>query len=76
MDDIKFKDITDLYKRLLPALLDKKNELKKDKIMVTEIEIWNYLKNNNWSNASDLKLYMMVDDILNLDASIFEKKVI
>ncbi len=71
MEEIKFKSITDLYKRVFPALTTKKVELAKEKISITELELWNYLKNNNWDKANNLSLAEMVNDILNLDIKNF-----
>ncbi len=74
MSDIKFKDITELYKRLYPALKTKKEELLLNKLMVSELEIWNYLKDNKWLKSSDLMLSDMVSDIFSLDIEDFIKR--
>ncbi len=66
--DIEFNSIKELYERLLPALNTKIAELKRyDLDYIKKEDIWNYLKMTKWENATDLKLYQMVDDILNLD---------
>lgn len=66
--DIEFNSIKELYERLLPALNTKIAELKRyDLDYIKKEDIWNYLKVNKWEKATDLKLYQMVDDILNLD---------
>lgn len=62
-----FNSVEELYKRLLPALNTKINELKRKHITVTTIDIWNYCLENNWKNERDLRIYKMVDNILNLD---------
>ncbi len=74
MEEIKFESVTDLYRRLYPALSTKKNEMLKDGIKISELDIWNYLRNNIWNSASNLKLYNMVDDIMNLSADVFKEK--
>ena len=66
--DIEFNSIKELYERLLPALNTKIAELKRyDLDYIKKEDIWNYLKVTKWEKATDLKLYQMVDDILNLD---------
>lgn len=66
--DIEFNSIKELYERLLPALNTKIAELKRyDLDYIKKEDIWNYLKMTKWEKATDLKLYQMVDDILNLD---------
>lgn len=69
MDNIeKINTITDLYKRVLPALKTKVSELKRENIpFVKELDIWNYCIKNKWNNKKDLRIYEMVDDILNVD---------
>ena len=64
--EIKFKSLNELYKRLYPALNTRKNELVKEKIDVTELDIWNYLKESIWDNNDELNLCEMVDNILSL----------
>ena len=66
MEEIKFKTITELYKRLFPALTTKKQSINNlFKSNITELDIWNYLKNNIWKDKKNLTLYDMVSDILN-----------
>lgn len=66
MEEIKFKTITELYKRLFPALTTKKQSINNlFKSSITELDIWNYLKNNIWKDKKNLTLYDMVSDILN-----------
>lgn len=60
-----FKTLKDLYIRVLPALKSKVKELKdKNILFVTEEDIWNYLKNNEWDSKTDLTLFDVVNDIL------------
>lgn len=68
MEDILFESLKELYERLLPALKNKRRELNLlGYNYITEKDIWNYLKNKKWTNSHNLKLYQMVDDIINLD---------
>ena len=67
MEEIKFKSLNELYTRLYPAFNTKKGELKLLGIEVREIDLWNYLKENVWSNNSSLSIYDMVNDIMKLD---------
>ena len=70
MDDIKFKSINDLYRRLSPALTTKKDEINLlFKSRIDEIDIWNYLRNNVWNEAKALTLADMVDDILSISCN-------
>src|SRR5574344_2417019 len=69
MEEIKFASITDLYRRLYPALETKKNEIVNEfHYKVTELDIWNYLKNNAWNKCKNLSLCDMVNDILTIDS--------
>lgn len=66
MENIKFNSLEELYKRLIPAMTTKVNELKLVGInYITIDDIWNYLKKNKWSKSKDLTLSECVDDILN-----------
>lgn len=66
--DIEFNDIKELYTRLEPALSTKVAELKRnDMSYIQKEDVWNFLKVTKWLKASNLLLYQMVDDILNVD---------
>lgn len=68
MDSDKFSSISDLYKRLLPALNAKVVELKRENIKyIDALDIWNYCIENIWKRKSDLRIYELADDILNAD---------
>ena len=68
MEAIKFNSIDELYTRLKPAFTLKINELKSRNIQfITDKDMWIYLSKNKWSNTTDLELYDMVNDILNID---------
>ena len=72
MEEIKFNSLKELFNRLYPAFNTKVKELKNDGVNVSEVELWNYLKNNNWQNSGSLTLYDMVSDIF----SITKEKII
>ena len=71
MEEIKFESLNELFNRLYPAFNTKVIELKNDGVVVSEIELWNYLKENKWVNSSRLTLYDMVSDILSLSKNDF-----
>ena len=64
--EIKFKSLNELYKRLYPALNTKRNELARQEVLVSELDIWHYLKETLWDNKESLNLCDMVNNILNL----------
>jgi hypothetical protein len=67
MVDEKFNSITELYIRVLPALKSKKRELEKNKVgFITEKDIWDYLRDMEWNKKTDLTLFDIVNDILNV----------
>jgi len=69
-EDIKFKTLPELYKRVLPALRSKKKELKlKGYVYIHEEDIWNFLKNFKWAGARDLDLGTIVSDIFDVNDS-------
>lgn len=64
----KFSGVNELYKRVLPALQTKVSELKREKInYIDALDIWQYCIDNIWKNKNDLRIYELVDDILNVD---------
>lgn len=77
--DIVFNSLEELYQRIKPALLTKKQEMiRRGYKYIKEEDIWNYLKEIKWKNSKDLSLYDMVSDILNsedlvIDAYLKEK---
>ena len=65
---VEFDTLKQLYDRLRPALQTKKEQMHRDGfIYITDEDIWNYLKERKWLNASNLALYQMVSDILNTE---------
>ncbi len=74
METIKFSSLNDLYNRLLPALIIKTDELKRQGgYFIKAEDIWNYLKLNKWLSASDLTLAEMVSDIFNTDFFVMQE---
>ena len=71
--DIEFESLEELYKRIKPALITKKNEMHRDGyIYIKEEDIWNYLKEIKWQDAKGLSLYDMTSDILNTENIIID----
>ncbi len=67
MDDLKIKNMNDLYKLLYPALETKMKMLKNKGYSYIKLEdIFNYLK-NQWQQQSNLTLYDLVNDIFNVN---------
>lgn len=66
--DITFNSLEELYERIKPALVTKKQEMRRNGYeYIKEEDIWNYLKEIKWRNSKDLSLYEMVNDVLNCD---------
>ena len=66
--NIEFKNVEELYKRLSPALNTREYELKRSGYdFIKKEDIWNYLIGYKWKGSSNLLLFEMVDDILNVD---------
>lgn len=62
-----FKTVPELYRRVLPALKSKRKELCLKKLgFITEQDIWNCLRRTKWHRDSELTLFDVVDDILNI----------
>lgn len=67
-DSIEFKSVTELYKRVEPALYSKVKELKGLGFKyISEKDIWNYLVTYNWKDKKDLQLSDLISDILYCD---------
>lgn len=74
MESMKFNSLEELYKKLVPAMDTKVNELRINGISYISIEdIWDYNKKNNWSKSKDLTLSQCVDDILNTSDDKYKK---
>lgn len=71
--DIVFNSLEELYQRIKPALLTKKQEMIRNGFKyIKEEDIWNYLKEIKWKKSKDLSLYDMVNDILNSDDMVID----
>ena len=66
--DYEFSSKEELYKRVKPALYAKSRELERmGYFYIQEVDIWNYLIENKWKQASNLMLSDIVNDILHVD---------
>lgn len=69
----EFKTEAELYDRVKPALMTKKEEMKRNGFpYIEEEDIWNYLKEKKWVKEKGLSLYQMIDDILNSDSNFID----
>ena len=74
MNDLKFKNIMELYQRLNPALESKVKEFNLCGIKyIKDIDIFEYLSRSKWENYPNLTLYDMVSDIFNLSVDDISK---
>ena len=72
--DITFNSLEELYERIKPALITKREEMRRQGYQyIKKEDIWNYLKEIKWRNSKNLSLYEMIDDILNTDSGIIDK---
>lgn len=66
--EITFDSLDELYHRLAPAMSTKIAELRRNDVeYITKDDIWNFLEETTWKNATNLALHQMVDNILNVD---------
>lgn len=73
MNEVKFKTLSELYQRVLPALRSKTKELKRNYMeYIKEEDVWNCLKETKWYKCRTLTLHDMVDDILNTENTTFD----
>lgn len=71
--NLEFSNLKELYNRLKPALQTKKNEMNRKGYNYIKVEdIWNYLKEVKWKQASNLSLHEMVSDVLNAEDGIID----
>lgn len=77
MKSINIKSQKELFNRVKPALRCKKHELFScGANYISETDIWNYNKNNNWKYIKGLTLAKVVDDILNTPNKEYERYVL
>ena len=74
--ELEFKNLSELKKRITPALYTKLKELKNENYKYTTIDdIWNFLI-KNWKKSKNLTLYDIINDILNLNNEDIEEYAI
>ncbi len=73
---VEFNSLEELYNRLKPALLVKRNEMiRAGYPYIKEADIWNYFKEIKWQESENLSLHDMVNDIINIDNYYIDKYV-
>ena len=65
---MEFNSLEELYERIKPALRCKQSEMKRIKLE----DIWNYLKEVKWKNDTNLSLYDMVSDVLEVPNEVID----
>ena len=72
--DITFNSLEELYRRVKPALMTKKEQMRRNGyVYIKEEDIWNYLKEVKWLDYKNLSLYQMTCDILDTDDMIIDE---
>lgn len=72
--DITFNSLEELYRRVKPALMTKKEQMRRNGyVYIKEEDIWNYLKEVKWLDSKNLSLYQMTCDILDTDDMIIDE---
>lgn len=67
-EEIVFRNVEELYNRVLPALYSKRKEINSLGFkLVTEKDIWNYLVENEWKTKKNLELHDLINDIFYVD---------
>ena len=61
----EFKNLDELYQRVLPALKTKVSELSYSNYQIRPEDIWKNLSENKWKGSQNLTLYDIVNDIVN-----------
>lgn len=62
----EFNSIHELYRHIRPALIARREELKRKKIYVTEEDIFLRLSELKWRKATNLTISNMTSDIFNV----------
>ncbi len=70
MAHLKFKFDEVNFSKLYKVLSMKKREYKRMNVIVSELEMWNYLKMKH-SKDADINLYEVIDEIINLEIEEF-----
>ena len=71
---MEFESVLELKNRVMPALLLKEENLRREGYDVSFEDIWFYLKQNKWCKDKDLTLNEVVNDILKLDGKLLNKR--
>jgi len=67
-NDPEFKNLEELFNRVLPALNSKVYELRRLGYKYPdEKDVWNFLVTNKWKNKTDLCLSELVSNIIHID---------
>lgn len=75
--ETKITSQEELYNKVKPALRTRRHELYRVGLnMISENDIWNYNKENNWKDAKGLTIAGMVNDILNTTNDEYKEYVI
>ncbi len=70
---MEFGSANELKMRVMPALKVKEDNFKRMGLDITAEDIWFYLKQNKWCKDKNLTLNEIVNDILKLDGTVFNK---
>lgn len=65
----------ELYKALIPVFKVKQRLLKRNKINLTNDDIWKYLVINKWKNSHNLTIFDIVNDIITIDENLIFKYI-
>lgn len=75
--EVNFNNLKELKQRITPAINTKIKELRKNNYLITTHEdIWEYLKQKKWIKSTNLTLYDIINDILNLNNETIEEYAI
>ena len=69
----EFKNLDELYQRVLPALKTKVSELNASNHDISVEEIWKHLAESKWKESKNLTLFDIVDDIIKFKITDLEK---
>ena len=71
---MEFTSLAQLYQKLIPVFNVKKRFIKNSKYKdITNENIWTYLTETKWKQASDLSLQEMTNDIITVDLADISK---
>ena len=71
---MEYKNQLELYQSLMPVFKVKERLINYNQNNnITINDIWHYLAINKWKNSSNLTLFDIVNDIINIDIDIIKK---